>query len=250
MKNKGFTLLEVLIALGLLGILLVLLFQTIGGTAQVSTSSNAGNELLREGQIAQQILASRIKEACYIYPSGATITMGSGSTTRNLFGIPSNNWVINTHPIMAMILPPNARDIDASPGAFFRFFAYYAVKRSDFLSMGAITSPNKPSADPRNDDSVWVIMEYRKNLTDFPSTTTAKCATMISSDITGSSGRLLVDYVSPANPIGSLFATGSNTISYNLQLQRVTQQGNVIRVGQDAANSNLRGIVYPENLGL
>ncbi len=250
MKTKGFTLIEVLIALGILGVLLVALFQTIGGTAQVATSANSGNELLREGQIAQQVLASRLKEACFVYPGGATIVMGAGSTTQNTLGTPTPNWIVNTDPIVAMILPPNSRDIDVNPGAFYRFFAYYAVKRADFLAMGAISSPNKPSADALNDNSVWVIMEYRRDLVAFPSGGTAKCATMTGAAITGASGRLLVDYISPAVPINSLFTVGAETVTYNLQLQKQTQQGNLIRVGQDAASSNLRGVIYPENLGL
>jgi prepilin-type N-terminal cleavage/methylation domain-containing protein len=249
-RNNGFTLIEALVTLAILGVLLVALFQTISGTAQVSTSANSGNELLREGQIAQQILSARFKEACYVYPSGETITMGSGSTTENTLGTATNDWIVNTDPIVAMILPPNARDIDDNPGAFYRFFAYYAVKRSSFLAMGTVNSSDKPSADVNNDNSVWVIMEYRKNLTAYPASGTTKCAAMNGATITGSSGRMLVDYVSPVSPINSLFVVGANTVTYNLQLQRQTQQGNLIRVGQDTASSNLRGVIYPENLGL
>ena len=252
LTNKGFTLIETLVALAILGVLLVALLQTISGTAQVSTSANSGNELLREGQIAQQILSSRFKEACYVYPSGTTITMGTGSTTENTLGTATNNWVVNTDPIVAMILPPNARDIDVNAGAFYRFFAYYAVKRSSFLAMGAVSSSDKPSADANNDNSVWVIMEFRTNLTAFPSGGTARCSTMAAINFTGSGskGRMLIDYVSPANPVNSLFTVSATAVSYNLQLQRQTQQGNVIRVGQDPASSNLRGVIYPINLGL
>jgi type II secretory pathway pseudopilin PulG len=273
MKNhySGFTLLEVLVSLGLLGSIVVLLFNFLGSTTQSSNTINASNELLREGQIAQQLIAARLKEACYIYPSGSTITMGSsGFTTVNEFGgTPGTGyaWTVNTHPIIAMILPPNLTDPTdgVTTGNYFRFYAYYPVSRSRYFQMGFAES-EKPNPDTFNDKSVWMLMEYRKNLTEFSEGTSSKCASMPATvDITGRSGRLLVDYISRANPINSLFTAGptetsgtlnlgASYVDYSLQLERANSDGKtVVRVGQDSGSTgsgNLQGRIYPQNFGL
>jgi prepilin-type N-terminal cleavage/methylation domain-containing protein len=259
--RNGFTLIEILLSLGLLGVILVALFRFLGVTTEASGSANASNDLLREGQIAQQIITTRLKEACYIYPKDAIITMGStGLTTTNDFNppLPNYDWKINTHPIVAMILPADEKDKDDSvtSGNFFRFYAYYAVKRSNYFSMGNSNSAN-PNRDALNDNTVWMIMEYRANLT-ITAGTTKKCGEMRGENIKSRTGRLLVDYVSPAASIDTMFEVGPELVTnqgatyvdYNLQFQKIITGGNVIRVGQNAGASNLRGRIYPQNIGL
>jgi prepilin-type N-terminal cleavage/methylation domain-containing protein len=256
LKIKGFTLVELLISLALLGIVMVTLFQTMGGTIQASNSTNASNDLLREGQIAQQILTARFREACYVFPAGATLSLAaSGYSTKNAFGSPDTDWNINTHPIVAMVLPPDPND----PTPEFRFIAYYAIPRSQYTvpsPLGAAPS-NNPGQDAANDSTTWMIMEYRKNL-GFPPGTTTPCSAMPTSiNIKGQSGKLLLDYVQIASPITSLFSVGGTGpdggaawIQYDLRLQKDTRSGNIVRVGGTGTNSNLSGRVFPINLGL
>jgi prepilin-type N-terminal cleavage/methylation domain-containing protein len=254
MKTKGFTLVELLISLAMLGVISVALFQTLGTSIQSTGALNASNDLLKEGQIAQQVLYARLKEACHLYPSGTNLSLGlvTNDATNNSWNATPQQWTVNTHPIVAMILPPPAvaESDGTTTGRFFRFYAYYAMTREDFIATTTIPSSAKPTGDVRNDPTAWVIMQYRVNLTFAPGTTTP-CATMATTaTITGGVSSLLVDYVAPANPITGLFSVGANWVDYNLQLEQRTVSGNTIRVGQSAGNSNLRGRIYPQNLNL
>jgi prepilin-type N-terminal cleavage/methylation domain-containing protein len=252
-RSAGFTLVELLLALALLTIITLALFQTLGGSVQGANSINASNDLLREGQIAQQVISARLKEACYIYPAGADLTLAaSGYSTRNAFGSPDTEWTVNTHPFVAMILPPDAT---AGTGQY-RFFAYYAMPRSQYVNNAASTI--NPGRDVRNDNTTWVLMEYSRNITVTGSPTCEVIRQTL--NVAGGNAFLLVDYVSPASPITGLFTVdtaatdnngdpGAAWVEYNLQLQRTTVNGDVIRVGANAGSSNLRGRIYPQNRG-
>jgi prepilin-type N-terminal cleavage/methylation domain-containing protein len=254
MKRAGFTLLELLLSLAMLGIIMVTLFQSFGTTIQVSNSGNASNELVREGQIAQQLLTARFREACYVFPGGTTLSLAaSGYTTQNAFPSPSTSWTINSHPMVAMVLPPDLNDPVSTSN--FRFFAYYAIPRSQYTNAAAPSI--NPGKDSANDSTTWMLMEYRIGLP-FTSGTTTPCNAMATAaNIQGLAGNLLLDYVQIANPITSLFTVGGSGrgggaawIQYDLRLQKDTRTGNIVRVGGSGANSNLSGKVYPQNLGL
>ncbi len=237
---------------------MVSLFQSLGSTIQVSNSGNASNELVREGQIAQQLLAGHFKEACYVFPGGTTLSLAaSGYSTSNAFGSPNTDWIINTHPMVAMILPPDLKDSETTTS--FRFVAYYVMPRSQYTTnSSASVNPGKDSA---NDSTTWVLLEYRRGLP-FTEASAAASGTACNSMATSANIKLgktnlLLDYVQIANPITSLFTVGgagvgggAAWIQYDLRLQKDTRTGNIIRVGGAGANSNLSGKVYPINLGL
>jgi prepilin-type N-terminal cleavage/methylation domain-containing protein len=248
--RRGFTLVEALLSLLLLGIISVALFQTLGTSIGSSNSINASNDLLREGQIAQQVITARIKESCYVYPAGQILTLAaSGWSTQNAFGSGSV-WTINTHPIVAMIMPPNLSNTN------YQFLAYYAIPRSQYVNNA--TGANNPGLDVRNDTTTWMIMEYRIGLGTGAGQTCQAIST--GAAVSGGDASLLVDYVSPTSPITGLFtvdpnpdANGPRWVDYNLQLQRTTLLGNsvtTVRVGANSANSNLRGRIYPQNRGV
>jgi prepilin-type N-terminal cleavage/methylation domain-containing protein len=247
-KSSGFTLLEVLISLGLLGLLTVYLFQSIGSTTQVSAAANSANDLIREGQIAQQVMVSRIKEACHVYPTATTFSMGSDFTTRNAANTPDDEWRVGTDPVIAMILPP-------AGGGGYRFFAYYAIPRSQYVASAA---PDiNPGGDALNDATVWMLMEYRRTIPTMPDGTLCSAMpTQTGYDIDGDTGRLLVDYLSPDGAmelfnVGATRTDGSAAlVGYNLRLQRENRGGSLTQVGGGASGTNLSGNVYPVNLGL
>jgi type II secretory pathway pseudopilin PulG len=247
-RNMGYTLLEVLTSLGLLGLITVYLFQNISTSTQVSVSTNAANDLIREGQITQQVIISRVKEACHVYPTGSIFKMGTDFTTLNASNTPDDEWRVGTDPVIAMILPPLA-------GGAYRFFAYYAIPRSQYTD-SAISEIN-PGGDALNNTTVWVLLEYRRNIPTMPAGTL--CSSMPGVPgyaIAGSTGRLLADYVSPNGTV-NLFDVGATNsvgsasfVRYNLRFQKRTRGAPLTEVGGGANGTNLSGDIYPVNLGL
>lgn len=268
-KHSGFTLVELLVSLGLLGVILTTLFQTMGSTTQLANTTNSSNDLIREGQIAQQVLNARFKEACYVYPANKSIQLAaSGYTTKNGIGSPvGSNWVINTHPMVAMILPPSA-DIPATLTVNnYRFVAYYAIPRSQYVAASPAGAANviNPGPDVLNDSVVWMLMEYRQNINVLAAgfglvTTCAAVAANTSTVLTGGNAELLTDFITPVTTSTQLFNVGperpdgsASFVEYNLRLQKTTRGNgttNTITVGGGASGTTLTAKVYPVNLGL
>lgn len=256
-RIAGLTLIEILVSLSLLGVIMAALFQTMGSTVALSNTTTSSNDLIREGQIAQQVLNARFKEACYVYPTGETIKMTSiGFTTKNGIGW---DWVVNTDPIVAFILPPEPGVANLNQ---YRFQAYYAIPRSQYVNEASNNA--NPGKDAVNDSSVWMLMEYRKvvDISGAAYNTGRKCAQLavnstFKTDLQSASGRLLTDYITPVTTSTSLMSVGGTAagggaafIEYNLRLQQTTRAGNIISVGGGSSGTNLTAKVYPVNLGL
>lgn len=221
-------------------------FNFIDSTTTVASGNNSSNELVREGQIGQQVISARIKEACYLFTATDVVTLtAAGWTSRNFFTT-SQVWTTNTDPFIAMILPP----AQGSPTTVYRFMAYYAIPRSEYTARA--TGANNPGVDTRNDANTWVIMQYEAEFTTAANT---RCrdmpnATGFNADISGEVASLLLDYVDiPANR-DELFQVGTNFIDYDIRLEKTGAGGVVSRVGGPGSESALNGRVYPENLGL
>ena len=259
--TRGFTLVEVLISLGILGIIIVALFQTIGSTTGYSNTTNASNDLIREGQIAQQLLNARFKEACYIYPANTIITLSnSEETTRSVFNFYFTfQWLIGTDPIAAVILPPAANGASNN----YRFFAYYAIPRSQYV--GAVTSELSSGFDLLNDNQVFTLMEYSReidvsNTTTFPNRRCASLAINSNFNYSGEVGIMLADYIAPTTASSDFMTVGGTApsggaafVTYNLRLQKTTRGDgvlNTVSVGGGASGTTLTARVYPVNLGL
>lgn len=245
-RRAGFTLLEVLLSLSLLGVIMVSTFNFIDSTTTVASGNNSSNELVREGQIGQQVISARIKEACYLFPEPQNLVLTVAGWTSENFFTNSQIWTVNTDPFVAMILPP----APGSPATTYRFVAYYAIPRSEYIARA--TGANDPGADARNDANTWVIVQYKA---EFTAATDTLCRDMPSAagfdaDIRGEVASLLLDYVDiPANR-NELFRVGANFVDYDIRLEKTGAGGVVSRVGGPGSQSALNGRIYPENLGL
>ncbi len=257
-KSRGLTLLEVLIAMAILGILLLAFTQLFTGSLRASSEVNARNELLYEGQIAQQLIAARLQQAAYIYPNGTTLQLtNSGTTTKNTVRSGAGqNWIMGTDPFIAMLLPPEQSGGVCQTGNLefcFSFFAYYPMRRGTFVS-SSISSANKPDPNPTNED-MWLLMEYRANVVDgvdrssssllSPPTSLTSFNAFIKSK---SSGRILVDYVQPSNdaPAYTMFNVNEaeKWIDFELRLLQ-NRSGKALVVPGTGSSLDVR--VYPRN---
>jgi prepilin-type N-terminal cleavage/methylation domain-containing protein len=256
-RTRGFTLLELLISMVILGVVSALLFSNLGSTVNVANAVNVSNELLREGQMAQQVLTTSFKEACYVFPDSSVLSLSKTTksfTRSNPFNAAtSTEWVVNTDPVVGLLLPPETIEGD------YLFLAYYALPRRQYVK-GAASSIN-PGVDALNDQRTWVLMEYRKHLKPLnpPATTCAEFVLRSGAqlDLAEGNANLLLDYVQPQSPVNVLFGAsgadatrGADSIRYQLVLEKTLPGGQIVRVGSGRAGTNLSGKVYPLNLGL
>lgn len=189
-KTSGLTLVELLIGMLILGVLLAAINNVFSSSLGAASDVQARSELVSDAQIAEQIIAGRLKEAWYVFPPGTTLRMTSSGPTAQNPVTNSYDWTVNTHPIVAMILPPRSTALPCSSGNLYcyAFYAYYPVKRSGVAGTGA----EKLNADSANDTSAWVMMEYLGYYS-----SSGAPSTLATAIPTGNSGNVLSDYVQP-----------------------------------------------------
>ena len=224
--SSGMTLIEMLVAMAILSVLMLAFTQIFGSSLRASAEINARNELISEGQIAQQLIASRLQSAYHIYPNGATLNLTTGGTTtpNTIRTGAGQDWTVGADPFIAMLVPPtmspapvsgttakcpansaSASVKDSNKQFCFTFYAYYPIRRGTLI---ASNSASAPPADSTNENA-WILMEYRANIYDgvdrsvdrlaFPPTT--------STLYTGRTGTMLVDYIQPqtTTPVYTMF---------------------------------------------
>lgn len=267
--NHGFTLVELLIALALLGIILTAVVSVNIGTARAAAALQARNDLQPELQLTQNYMAGKLREAAYIFPVGANIQMSvNGATTAKPDG--SQNWVVgNTAaPILAFIVPP--KTVGTTPltncaGASsqseiadrcYAFYAFYPMKRDAYVA--AVTGADDPGANSLNDATAWVLMEYRGYYSDAALNTNSGFLNSTTAIPTGNRGRMLMDYLLPTNATTPLFteanapaaalsqSAGVTTVSMNLAASQ-NVVGQIVQVPAASTFSSLT--VYPRNVG-
>ena len=224
-RERGFTLIEVLVALGILGLLGLAFVRIFSSTFDATSNITARNDLLHEAQIAQQLIASKVKLAWYVYPTGTTIKINNGATTANALA-GSNTWTVGSDPFLALVLPPQDPTQNCTPtdkDGCYRFYAYYAFPRSHYLSAISASSSQRLDPDPRNDNT-WVIMEYRTALTAFTPNPSCSNIPTPNGGLPGG-GRLLVEYVQPESdtPSYTIFAVQpDNSVVLSLRMVKDT----------------------------
>jgi len=248
----GFTLLEILVSLLILGIISVAFIKVFSSTLEATNQINDKNELLHEAQIAQQVIASRVKVAWEVFPPGTSIYLNNGKTTKNYLG-GSHTWIVGKDPILAMILPPkkpgHTELCDSSHRRYcFRFYAYFAYRRSDYLAAVSATSADALPPDSMNDDT-WVIMEFRKTLTNIQDPNDILPPS--SGDYPGVRARLLVEYVQPEteSPTYTLFTIRPDK-SVDISLRMIRHEGKRDTRAPGASEPPLTIRAVPRNLGV
>ncbi|PTA67856.1 PilW family protein [Deinococcus arcticus] len=230
---QGFTLIELLVAVALALIVLFAASNLLISSSGSATNLQARNDLLQEGQIAMNYVAANVREAAYVYPNGAALNLGGGYTTARPGG---GSWVVGnaSAPILAFIRSPRvvtgAPCLNATTGAIdnenacYKFMAYYPVLRSGWVSNA--TGQNNPGVDAANANR-WLLVEYTRNL---PSNAPPALSSLGSLDVSGGSGKLLLDYVQPAvTNLPQLFTIqadnpqtpGNVRVTLNLSLSRL-----------------------------
>ncbi len=219
-RSQGFTLVEMLLSAAILGVLMLTFTQIFGRSLRASGEIGARNELISEGQIAQQLVSSKLQSAYYVYPPGTTLQLTTNhATTLNTVraGAAGQNWTVGTDPFAAVLVPPRSSGTCNAAGdrsACYTFYAYYPVLRG---SLTANAPSVAPDADPNNANA-WVLMEFRSSIVDNVTrgSTGSGCTSPSAPLETGllycpplpgttygtayrsSEGRLLIDYVQPA----------------------------------------------------
>jgi len=233
-RTRAFTLLEVLIALAILGVLGLVFVRIFVSTLDASSQINVRNELLQEAQIAEQIIASKVKLAWYVYPPGTTLKINNGATTRNALA-DTQDWQVGADPIVALVLPPEnpAADCTSDPLGCYSFYAYYAFPRAHYVASIGPSSAQRLDPDPRN-DGTWVIMEFRTRLSGFVPNTedTPSCTnTPVPNGGLSGGGRLLVEYVQPESdpPAYSIFnVLPDGTVELHLRMRKETHRRRIV----------------------
>lgn len=265
----GFTLLELLVSMAILGILMLAFTQIFGGSLKASSEINSRNELISEGQVAQQLIASRLQNAYYIYTGTLQLT-SSGATTKNTVRSGAvQSWTVGTDPFVAMLVPPTAAGLcqTGQTQFCFTFYAYYPMLRGELIKNVSAAPP----ADPNN-ENVWVLMEYRANIVDNVDRTSDQLkdpplpgTAYGNAYYGGRSGQMLVDYVQPvtAAPTYTMFSvckpsvstaspcpTGTTTSSpsqIDFDLRFLKNQGSKT-ISAPSSTAPLSTRIYPRNL--
>ena len=280
---EGFTLIELLVALALGLAILIIASDLLISSSRSASDLQGRNELLQESQIAQNYLVGQLREAVYVFPQGAAISLGVDYKTQSPLG--GSSWSVGAlgAPIVAFVRPPGlvpgAPDplapgvigecavglVINEPRACYRFMAYYPVLRSVWMD-GAAGS-NRPAEDGVNSGR-WVLVEYR-SIYPIPPTLSELAATGYARR--GGEARLLLDYVQPPEltppTLPALFAVndlragggggvaiprpGDTSVSVNLAVSRRIGRRDVTvpSRGSSGLNSVTTVVVVPRNLG-
>ncbi|WP_034355610.1 type II secretion system protein [Deinococcus phoenicis] len=279
--QAGFTLLELLVGMALIGIVLTALLNFFTQGGRVSTQSSSRADLQQETLNAQQLIAGKLREAFYVWPVSQTIELSStaGNTAAPTYRNPvpgttrsgKSTWKTGDDPILALILPPKttgAACAVASGGTAaqndgcYLFLAYYPVKRSVWV--GNTTGSNNPGADTTNDET-WVLVQYKAYW--YTGFTPSSTATAVPTAPTTGDAQILADYVAPTVATTG-FTTSSNTytmftytaangatttatnpvtgVTLNLATTRTTG-GTTLRLPGSTGTYSIT--VYPNNLG-
>ena len=258
----GLTLIELLVAAALMLIVMAAVFNVNLTSTRATTLLQTRDDLIPETQLAQNYVKSKLTEAVYVFPVDTTFSLGSNATVKHPT-TGTGSWTVGSDPIVAVVLPPTASapSCPASPPTTpdpvncYTFYAYYPVKRSA-LTVSSLPSGLKPPADTVNDDSVWVLMEYRKSYG--AQTPAAAPSFTVPPADAAPQAVAVMDYLLPVTIPQSSDSTlrlfdqestdspllGSTNVTLNLAAQRVIG-GRTVRIPA-AGRYSVR--VYPRNI--
>lgn len=257
MRKQGITLIELLVALAILGVLMVAFTSFFVATLRTTSDFDRRNELLLDGQIAYQLLASRLQEAWFVYPSGQSIALSSPAAWQTTHPTGSNVWTVGGE-FVAVVLPPlriGAACSPATPGqtdGCYRFLAYYPLSRAAYVAntTGDIFARLPPDGA---DADAWVLMQYTAFLapTAVVSGSTAPTGGALGT-MGGAAVALVADYLAPnSSPFRVVEVHAGppaiRQVGLSLQFSRVVQ-GRTFTVG--GAGTSLSSTIQPRNQGV
>ena len=260
MQRRGFSLLEILIALAVMGILLVGFIQFFSSTLQSAKDLDSRSDLVTEGQIAHQLLTSRLQEAWYVYPPGTAINLSHSDSWRITKPSGGTNWTVehSTEPFVAVILPPLVLEQTcsaATTGGCYRFYAYYPILRSTYVAQTGSRYTDRLIADPVNPNA-WVLMQYSGYIPNgFINSGSTAPLTINFSNLLETRADLLADYFLPINTSVTfsnyqpfdLMGSAPYRMAVDLRFSR-SAQGRTILLG--GTSDSLKSEVLARNQGI
>ncbi len=143
--KDGFTLIELMVAMGIGLIMLAFVSSYTVGNLRVGTDLKASQTLRSNMVMSNQLMFSRLREACQTYPNGTLITLADTPGAKNGTSL---DWTVGDDPFVAVIIPT---------GTTPKFIAYYLISRSEYRAQA--TDAQQIPAGPAGDTSL-VLMEY------------------------------------------------------------------------------------------
>lgn len=258
MQTRGITLIELLVGMAILGVLVLAFTQFFTSTLQVTGEFEQRNELLAEGQLAQQLVVSRLQEAWYVYPEGSSVNLtqpAAWQITNPASG--STSWTVG--PIfVAGILPPVSVGAPCAPAdptqttGCYRFIAFYPIARAEYVANTAGDLLRRLLPDAAN-PAAWVLVQYSGFLAAGAVTqgSTAPTAGALAT-MGGVRVDLLADYITPGSTLFEVVEVTDDPrptqqVTVRLELQRVAR-GRTITLGSPGVALNT--VVLPRNQGV
>jgi prepilin-type N-terminal cleavage/methylation domain-containing protein len=121
-SQRGFTTLEMLIAMGVLGVILTVAAALLQTNQRVSDAQQARTNSLEDARQAASRMAETINQAAYIYPAGQSIQVDDG-----LVGNTGKNRVMTGKDALALLLPEGS-----SASRSYRGVVFYLAARTAF----------------------------------------------------------------------------------------------------------------------
>jgi prepilin-type N-terminal cleavage/methylation domain-containing protein len=143
-NRSGFTILEMLLAMMVIGIILTITAALLQTNQRVSDAQQARTNSLEDARMAASRMAETINQAAYIYPAGKQITSGTG--------LGGTNGVTTGSDALALLVPDR---LNSTPRRY-HGVVFYLADRQKFLA----DLPNLPS----NRIAPWVLVEARTGL--------------------------------------------------------------------------------------
>jgi prepilin-type N-terminal cleavage/methylation domain-containing protein len=145
-QHSGFTTLEMLLAMAVLGLILAIAAALLQTNQRVSDAQQARTNSLEDARMAASRMAETINQAAYIYPAGKQIHINSG------VGLGGINGVTTGADVLALLVPDG---LNSTPRRY-HGVVFYLADRQKFLA----DLPNLPS----NRIAPWVLIESRTGL--------------------------------------------------------------------------------------
>ncbi|MFC4427726.1 PulJ/GspJ family protein [Deinococcus navajonensis] len=200
-RAQGLTLVELLVAMAIMGIIFMLITQWQVSTLNISTRSNAMSRSLGDLNDLSGYLGDRVRAAVRVRvaTSGLSVNAGAGSACSA------------DRPCLAVVLP------EYSPSGVVSRYNLYVYR---MMPRSAVTHPDDKVEDPWAEGQVQVLKEYRSEDSGsapthcvlgvgetFDTAAAPACATMRSlgsaTAFSGLGSYLVADYLTPASSLGA-----------------------------------------------